>query len=126
MARCQARQFRIVFLENGVRKALAWSPQQNEKLAGPEQDIQKPPALQVLEVLAVHGDFESALRALFNKASHCRQLQRHLPLVPAARINALKVLVTQLDEMVDAKVLLRQTGRRRTFAEIYRADSGFH
>jgi hypothetical protein len=125
MPRCEAREDGVVLLHHKIRKAAAWCAQQQKQFTGPQQNIQEPAALQIVNVVAVQGDFEGPLRAFLDKRPGPSKVEGNPSFGLPAGINALQILVTELDKMADAETLLRQGSHTWPFAEIHGTDSIF-
>ncbi|MGB2642709.1 MAG: hypothetical protein WBG02_03115 [Candidatus Acidiferrum sp.] len=97
-----------MFLKNGVHETALGSAQQKKKLARPKKNVEQPSALQIIDLFAVQGDIERPSRALFDKCAQRRKFEWQAPDLLRAWIDALQILVAQIDEMVQAKVLLSQ------------------
>jgi hypothetical protein len=69
--------------------------------------------------LAVDSNLQGAARALFDKSAKRRKFERDAERIFAARVDALQILVAQFDEMIDAKILLRQGGNRVPVTKVH-------
>ena len=47
-----------------------WDSQEKEELAGPEQDVQKAAAFEIIKILGMQTDVERLAGALFDESSH--------------------------------------------------------
>jgi len=97
-----------VFLGKGIRETAAGSAQQEKELAGPEQNVQQPSTLQIIDVFAMQGYVQSSPRALFYERAQSRKLEGQAPNFLGSRIDSLQVFVAEIDEVVQAKILLSQ------------------
>ena len=102
----EAREDGVVLFEKAVRKNVLRGAQENKQLASPEQDIEEPAPLKIIKIRAAKGNFKGAAGAFLNQSAQRRQFERHAVRVVTTRVDALEVFVAELDEMVDAKILL--------------------
>jgi len=47
-----------------------WGSQEKEELAGPEQDVQKAAAFEIIKILGMETDVERLAGTLFDESSH--------------------------------------------------------
>jgi hypothetical protein len=100
-----------------------WGPQQKEEFPGPEQDVQKPPALQIAQVLAMEADVECLPGALLDKGSHGSRIEGFRAEPAAPGIQVLKLFIATQQEVVQAKILLIQCSNRGARTRIHMAAS---
>ena len=82
--------------------------QEKEKLAGPEQDVQKAAAFEVAKALGVETDVERLAGTLFDESSHGSQVDGLRAEAAAPRVQALEVLIAGEQEMLQAEIPLVQ------------------
>jgi hypothetical protein len=123
MAGGKASENGIGLRKDGVREAGPWSTEQYKEFAGPEQDIEQPTTLEIIEVLAVQSDVQSTAGAFFDEGPKGGQIERHTIRLLTAGIDTLQVLVAKVDEVIYAKNLLSQTSSRGPVTKIHSTDS---
>ena len=104
----QASEKRVVFLQKGIREAARGNTQQEEKLAGPQKNVQQAAALQIVDVFAVQSDIQSPPRTLLDECPQRGEIETHAAQLLAPGIDALQIVVAELDEVIQAKILLSQ------------------
>jgi hypothetical protein len=97
-----------MLLQNRIRETARWSAQQKKEFASPEKNIQQAAALQIIKVVAAQGRIESLSRALLDERSQRSTIEIHATRLLAAGINTLQIFVAEIDEVVQAKILLSQ------------------
>jgi hypothetical protein len=107
----------------GFAESEARCAQQKEKLAGPEQDVQKTPALEIAQVRRVQADVERFSRALLDERAHGGRVQGLCAELAAAGIQALEPLVAPQQKVVQAKILVIQSSNRGARTRIHAAAS---
>jgi|SRR5579859_4099487 len=122
MAGGEACQDGIVLGKQGVGECVFRSANQEKQLSCPEKDIEQSAALEVVQFLAAHGNLQSSARALFDEGAKHRQLEREAAGIFAPRVDALQILVAQFDEMIDAKILLRQGSDSEPVTKVHGTD----
>ena len=90
----------------------AWGSQQQEKLTGPEQNIQQATALEIAQVLRLQADVERLSRAFLDEGSHGTHVEKLNAELAAPRIKALKPFITAHQEVVQAENLVIQCSNR--------------
>lgn len=123
MAGREAREDGVVFFPKAVGKNVFRGAQKNKQLASPEQNVEEPAALKIIKIRATNCNFKGPAGAFLDESAKRRQFEGHTAWIGTTRVDALEVLVAQLDEMVDAKILLSQLSGRRAFTKIHRTDS---
>lgn len=108
MAGSQASENGVVLLQNGLRETARGGAQQKKKFAGPQQDVQQAAPLQIVEVFAMQGDIQSSPGTFFNERPQGREVDRDTSRLLASWIDALQVFVAEINEVVQAKILLSQ------------------
>ena len=104
----QASEKGVVFLQEGIREATRGNAQQEEKLAGPQKNVQQAAALQIVDIFAMQSDFQSSPRTLLDECPQRSQIETHPPQLLAPGIDALQIVVAEFDEVIQAKILLSQ------------------
>ncbi len=108
MAGGQPREQGVVLLQERIREAAPGSAQQKKQFAGPEKNVQQASALQVVDVLAVQCYFKSPPRTLLDECPQIREVERNASDSLGPWIDALQIFVTEIDEVIQAKILLSQ------------------
>jgi len=85
-----------------------WGSQEKEELAGPEQDVQKAAAFEIIKILGMQTDVERLAGALFDESSHGSQVDGVRADAAAPGVQALEVLIAREQEMLQAKIPLTQ------------------
>jgi len=85
-----------------------WDSQEKEELAGPEQDVQKAAAFEIIKILGMQTDVERLAGALFDESSHGSQVDGVRADAAAPGVQALEVLIAREQEMLQAEILLIQ------------------
>jgi len=79
--------------------------QEEEELAGPEQDVQKAAALEIIKILGMETDVERLAGTLFDESSHRSQVDGLRAEAAAPGVQALEVLIAREQEMFQAEIL---------------------
>jgi hypothetical protein len=79
--------------------------QEKEGLAGPEQDVQKAAAFEIIKILGMETDVERLAGTLFDESSHGSQVDRVGAETAAPGVQALEVLIAREQEMLQAEIL---------------------
>ncbi|MFI5093535.1 MAG: hypothetical protein ACHQIK_08840 [Candidatus Acidiferrales bacterium] len=108
MAGSEASGKQVVLLQNGIRESAPGSTQQKKEFAGPQKNVQQAAALQIVDVFAVQGYVKSPSRALFDKGPEVREVERHASDLLGSGVDSLQVFVAEIDEVIQAKILLSQ------------------
>ena len=82
--------------------------QEKEELTGPEQDVQKAAAFEIIKILGMETDVERLAGALFDESSHGSQVDRVRTEAAAPGIQVLEVLIARKQEMLQAEIPLIQ------------------
>jgi hypothetical protein len=82
--------------------------QEKEELSGPEQDVQKAAAIEISKFRGVETDVERLAGALFDESSHGSQVDGARAEAAAPGVQALEVLITREQEMLQAEIPLTQ------------------
>lgn len=82
--------------------------QEKEKLAGPQQDVQKAAAFEIIEILGMETDVERLAGTLFDEGSHGSQVDGVSAEAAASGVQALEVLIAREQEMLQAEIPLIQ------------------
>jgi len=85
-----------------------WGSQEKEELAGPEQDVQKAAAFEIIKILGMQTDVERLAGALFDESSHGSQVDGVRADAAAPGVQALEVLIAREQEMLQAEIPLIQ------------------
>jgi hypothetical protein len=84
------------------------SSQEKEEFAGPEQDVQKAAAFEIIKILGMETDVERPAGTLFDESSHGSQVDRVRAEAAAPGVQTLEVLIAREQEMLQAEILLIQ------------------
>ena len=95
-----------------IAQSHAGGAQNQEELAGPEQNVQQAGALMIREILALEADFESLMGAFLDEGAHGSEVYALFAGFLAARIHGLQLRVAAKEEMIQAKSLLIQGNSR--------------
>jgi hypothetical protein len=98
----------VMLFLNGICETARWGVQQKKEFASPQKNIQQAAALQIINVVAVQGRIQSASRALLDERPQRSTIEIHAAHLLAAGINSLQIFVAEIDEVVQAKILLSQ------------------
>ena len=82
--------------------------QEKEELAGPEQDVQKAAAFEIIKILGMEADVERLAGTLFDESSHGSQVDGVCAEAATPGVQALEVLIAREQEMLQAKIPLTQ------------------
>ena len=82
--------------------------QEEEELAGPEQDVQKAAAFEIIKILGMETDVERLAGTLLDESSHGSQVDGVRAEAAAPGVQALEVLIAREQEMLQAKIPLTQ------------------
>ena len=82
--------------------------QEKEELAGPEQDVQKAAAFEIIKILGMETDVERPAGTLFDENPHGSQVDELRAEAAAPGVQALEVLVAREQEMLQAEILVIQ------------------
>src|SRR5690348_8460675 len=104
----------------------ARSAQQEKKFAGPEQNVQQAPTLQIGEVLALQANVQRFARAFLDERAHRRQCDRIFADFLPARIHTFQFAVATREKMIQTKSLLIQGSNRGAVASTLAAVSFPH
>jgi hypothetical protein len=95
----------------GCRRLVEGDPcgsQEKEELAGPEQDIQKAAAFEIIKILGMETDVERLAGTLFDESPHGSQVDWVRAEAAAPGVQAFEVLIAREQEMLQAEILLIQ------------------
>ncbi len=81
------------------------SSQEKEEFAGPEQDVQKAAAFEIIKILGMETNVQRLAGTLFDESSHGSQVDGLRAEAAATGVQALEVLITTEQEMLQAEVL---------------------
>ena len=81
------------------------SSQEKEEFAGPEQDVQKAAAFEIIKILGMETNVQRLAGTLFDESPHGSQVDGLRAEAAAAGVQALEVLITTEQEMLQAEVL---------------------
>ena len=82
--------------------------QEKEELAGPEQDVQKAAAFEIIKILGMETDVERLAGTLFDESPHGSQVDGVRAEAAAPGVQALEVLIAREQEMLQAEIPLIQ------------------
>ena len=82
--------------------------EQKEELTGPEQDVQKAAAFEIVEILGMETDIERLAGALFDESSHGNEIDGLRAKGAAPGVQALEFLIAGEQEVLQAEILLIQ------------------
>jgi len=78
----------------------AWSAQQEEQFASPQQNIQQASALKVAQIFRLQADVERFSRAFLDEGAHRDEVDGLSAELAPPGIKALKLFITTQQEMV--------------------------
>jgi hypothetical protein len=78
----------------------AWSAQQEEQFASPQQNIQQASALKVAQIFRLQADVERLSRAFLDEGAHRDEVDGFSAELAPPGIKALKLFITTQQEMV--------------------------
>ena len=122
MAGGESSEQGIVLLQNRIHETASGNAQKKKKFAGPQKNVQQAAALQIINVLAVQGHIQSLPRALLDERPQRSEIEIRAIHLLAAGINTLQIFVAEIDEVVQAKILLSQGSHSSPFTKIHCAD----
>jgi hypothetical protein len=79
--------------------------QEKEEFAGPEQDVQKAAASEIIKILGMETDVERLAGTLFDESSHGSQVDGLRAEAAAPGVQVLKVLIARQQKMLQAEIL---------------------
>ncbi len=82
--------------------------QEKEELAGPEQDVQKAAAFEIIKILGMETDVERLAGTLFDESPHGSQVDGVRAEAAAPGVQALEVFIAREQEMLQAEILVIQ------------------
>ena len=82
------------------------SSQEKEEFAGPEQDVQKAAAFEIIKILGMETDVERPAGTLFDESSHGSQIDEPRAEATAPGVQALELLVAREQKMFQAEILV--------------------
>jgi len=84
------------------------SSQEKEEFAGPEQDVQKAAAFEIIKILGMETNVQRLAGTLFDESPHGSQVDGLRAEAAAAGVQALEVLIARQQEMLQAEIPLIQ------------------
>jgi hypothetical protein len=82
--------------------------QEKEEFAGPEQDVQKAAAFEIIKILGMETDVERLAGTLFDESPHGSQVDELRAEAAAPGVQALEVFIAREQEMLQAEILVIQ------------------